>query len=222
MKRIVIYPCIIIFAVTLVSLVWLQQVIPNIILSKFYNEDVIFSNFKSLWAQFYIAGCFLASVYLSWKYASMMDKKVVSNVKAFGFKINRMFLLILSVLFLVIPFNQLVVFSNTGVHDFNIFLKNNKGDIVYKDITKVYVTVFFDQFTTKGQNMCQVRSYFTFISGDNKIESWIRMPYIYDIGSILKQNNAYMEVVYTNTCNDGGQFKQEKIDLENALGVRFE
>ncbi len=222
MKRIVIYPSIIIFAITLILLVWLQKAVPNIILSKFYNEDVLFSSFKSLWSIVYIAGCFLFSTYLAWKYASIMDKKVKGYVVSYRFKIKRIYLLIASIIFLILPFNHVVVFSATGIHDFNIFSQDKKNSIKYTDITSTYVQAHFDQVGGRGEDMCQARTYFYFTNGNQKIESWIRMPYVYDIGDIFKQNNTNVQLSYINACEDNDQFTKEKFNIENALGASFE
>lgn len=218
MKRIVIYPSVLIFVSTVFVFIGLQKSILNNIFSVIYNEKVIYTVFISPWFVLYGIGCFLISICVAWKYASIMDSKIVDRVKVFGHTLKRKYILIFSIIFILVSFMQMAVFSTTGIHSYNLFSKSNTVNLTYDDINKVSVSAFLD-YSSRGVGICTTRTYVKFISKSHVIETFVDPIYLYDIGNILKQKAVDTEVVYTNSC-DSQRFNQEKSYIENALETR--
>lgn len=169
----------------------------------------------------YVLGIFLLSILCGWSVAQKLNPNIKSYVVAFKTKINRKSLVIISVISILISFNQIYFFTMDTIYKTSIVPVFGITKLKYQDIESVLV---FADFRPVGGGRslktCQLYTNITILSRNFNIkQKFLTYSETFDIGSILRQQGVASTVNYTNSCRSIPEYRKGVI--ENSFDVKL-
>lgn len=215
------------FFVTVISffvlyIFYYYQLIPKFIFESITNENVkliLLGDYSGI----YVLGIILLSILCGWKVVQKLNPKIKNYVIAFKIKISQKLLLIISIISILISFNQIYFFTMDTIYRSSVFPFAGIEKLKYRDIESVLV--FADFRTTEGGGRsssasCQLYTNITILSKDFTIEQKsLTYAETFDIGSIFRQQGIVSNVNYTNTCHSIPEYRKSVI--ENSFDVKL-
>jgi len=176
------------------------------------------------YGEIHLLGIFLLSILCGWKVAQKLNPKIKNYAIAFKKKISQKLLLIISVISILISFNQICFFTMETIYRSSIVPFTGVKELKYIDIESVLVNADYREVRGGGRLStlsCQLYTNITILSKDFTIEQKsLTYAETFDIGSILRQQGIISKVSYTNGCGDTIPEYRKGV-IENSFDVKL-